>query len=234
MKKTTLGEDTIATCAICTTPFSKARHDQKFCSGPCRTEAKKFYNRAKWFDRSDREVQNHARRQRYYASRPEIAERARKWRQENPELARAKDKARYEKNKKKHIERTGAYRLAHPEVRQKEYRNAREKRPWLGPLIGARHRALKKGFAFDLTHEWAERNWTGKCAVSGLPFVFGTTRSYPFSPSIDRKDSSLGYIQGNCRFVLFSINSFKGIGSDEDMLFTARALVDYQADLARL
>jgi hypothetical protein len=232
--KTTLGETKTANCAVCGTIFEKKRHDQKHCSRQCLTEAKKFYNRSRWFDRPDREAQNQARRKRYHETRPEVAEKARKWRQENPELARAKDKAKYEKNKAKHAERTNAYRRSHPEVRKKEYQTARMKFPWKRPLLAARTRALKKGFSFDLTHEWAAQNWTGKCAVTNLPFEIGTVRSFAFAPSIDRKDSSLGYIQGNCRFVLFAVNSFKGVGTDETMLAIAKALVDYHADLARL
>lgn len=96
-------------------------------------------------------------------------------------------------------------------------------------LENAKNRSLKKGFPFDLTREWCERVWTGKCAVTGLPFAFGTQTHFPFSPSIDRIDSALGYTQTNCRFVLFAINSLKGTGTDEQMLQIAQALIDNAA-----
>jgi hypothetical protein len=232
--KTTLGEDKTGACAVCHNAFRKTRFDQKFCSLVCRTQAKKFYRSSKWFDRPDREEQNRHRNERYYAGRENILARQRAWRAENPEKARAKDRTKYERNKAKHIARTSAYRKAHPGIRQQEYRNARNKQPRANPLMAARHRSLKKSFSFDLTREWAEQNWTGTCAVTGLPFEFGTSRAYPFAPSIDRKDSALGYTKDNCRFVLFAVNSFKGVGTDEQMLKIATALVDHQALLARL
>lgn len=223
--KQTLGEERIGTCQICQAPFPKTRFDAKFCSTECRTEAKKFYNRTRWLDRTDRETMNEKRKERYYAARPQVLENLKQWRRDNPEEAKAKDRAKYEANKEKHIARTNAYRKAHPEVRQKEFHNARQKRPWRQCLANARNRSLKKGFSFDLTREWCEQNWTGTCALTGLPFMFGTQTLFPFSPSIDRIKSSEGYTQNNCRFVLFAVNSFKGTGTDEQMLEIANALI---------
>src|SRR5216684_3279553 len=126
---------------------------------------------------------------------------------------------------KERPDRAEKYKKSHPEVGTKSYRTAREKRPWEWPLINARGRSQKKGFAFDLTREWCEAKWTGTCALSGLPFSFGSQDHHPFSPSIDRIESSKGYTQDNCRFVLFAVNSFKGTGTDEQMLEIANALI---------
>lgn len=107
----------------------------------------------------------------------------------------------------------------------KERANSRHRYPWKWPLINARRRAEKKAFSFDLTEEWCLARWTGSCELTGIPFQFGTQTHFPFSASIDRIKSSEGYTQDNCRFVLFAVNSFKGTGTDEQMLEIAKALI---------
>jgi hypothetical protein len=223
-----LGENKFDACAWCRAPFAKKRWDQRFCSAPCAQRAKPIDRQTKlaWKDRPDREVANAARKARYHANRESILAKQRQARQENPDAFRAKEREDYRRNREAHIQRGYAYRKAHPEVRLKERQNAKRKRPWEWPLINARHRSQKKGLAFDLTREWCEQNWTGTCALSGLPFVFGTQTHFPFSPSIDRVRSSEGYTQNNCRFVLFAVNSFKGTGTDEQMLEIAQAIIE--------
>ena len=229
--KTTRGEEKTGTCQICYAVFSKTRFDQKFCSEPCREEAKKFYKRTAWYERTDRKEQNARRNARYYASRPEALDKQKQWRLEHPEEAKAREKRYYEQNKERYLVRCAAYRKAHPELRAKEYQNRRERYPWFAALENAQNRSRKKGFAFDLTREWCVQNWSGKCAVSGLPFQTGTQSHFPFSVSIDRIRSNLGYIQTNCRFVLFAINSFKGTGTDEMMFQIANAILSHQKAL---
>lgn len=220
-----LGETKIGTCHICQSPFQMVRFDQKFCSSPCRDTAKKAYHHVPWAERTDRYALNQKRAERYYHNHDEELERQRDWRKKYPELAKARDKQNYERNKKAHYVRAQKYRKEHPEIRKTEYHNARKKRPWLMALTNASNRSAKKGFSFDLTREWCEQTWTGLCAVSGLPFVFGSQTHFPFAPSIDRIDSSKGYTQDNCRFVLFAVNSLKGTGTDEQMLSIAQAIV---------
>src|ERR1700678_3443184 len=117
--KRSLGETKTGRCGVCQADCPLARFDQRYCSSPCRQEAKKSYRRDDWMDRPDRDALNEARKQRYYANRPEELEKQRRWRAENPELARQKSRKSYERNKEKHIARTHAYRNAHPEVRRK-------------------------------------------------------------------------------------------------------------------
>ena len=229
--KTTLGESKTETCQICHAQYHKTRFDQKFCSKPCREEAKKFYKRAIWFERPDREKQNARRKQHYLNHRKQTLAQQKQWRLEHPEEDKIRRQQTYERNKEKHIARCAAYRAAHPEIRHKEYENRRQRYPWQEALANARNRSAKKKFAFDLTREWCIQNWTGRCAVSNLPFAFGTQSYCPFSPSIDRIRSDLGYTQDNCRFVLFAVNNLKGAGTDADMLRIAEAIVSHQKAL---
>ncbi len=82
---------------------------------------------------------------------------------------------------------------------------------------------------FSLNREWAQKTWTGKCAITGIQFIVGEVgkkvRS-AYSPSLDRIDSSKGYTQENSRFILWSINAFRGPWDDETMYVIAKAITD--------
>lgn len=82
-------------------------------------------------------------------------------------------------------------------------------------LVGARNRAKKKRIPFTLRREHIlPALAAGRCEATGIPFVFGAGRS-PFSPSIDRIDSSKGYIPGNIRIVLLAFNVACGEWGEE-------------------
>lgn len=65
---------------------------------------------------------------------------------------------------------------------------------------------------------WEEQN--GICALSGLPMIprILQDRSQPSSASLDRIDSSKGYIKGNVQFVCCSINLAKKDYSQSQIL----------------
>ena len=85
-------------------------------------------------------------------------------------------------------------------------------------------RSRKKGLEFDLDYEWIKEKFDkGVCEISGerLDFTYtpGTTCNSAYSeftPSIDRIDSSRGYLKENCQVVCIWINRAKGISSMED------------------
>lgn len=68
-----------------------------------------------------------------------------------------------------------------------------------------------------------------KCALSGIPFSSPGFGLSPFSPSLDRLKPNWGYIEGNLRWVLHGINDLKGVGSDEDVIIIAQALLAHRA-----
>jgi hypothetical protein len=105
------------------------------------------------------------------------------------------------------------------------YYKTRATTPWKISLSAAKVRAKQNGTTFDLTYKWAESRWTGYCELTGLPFVLGSGRRGPYSPSVDQIEPKKGYTLGNSRFVLWAINSMKGEGTDEQMIFIARALI---------
>jgi hypothetical protein len=163
-----------------------------------------------------------------YANGVTNAEYQRKYRERNREKLRQNAANNYHKNRDSIREKTKSYRLAHPGQDRKYYISSRKRSPWRFLVLSAKKRAEKIGVPFDLTNEWAQARWTGRCELTNLPFNLEFTgRNGPmhWSPSIDRKIPAVGYVQENCRFVLHCVNSFKSTGTQEEMLYVANALV---------
>lgn len=103
--------------------------------------------------------------------------------------------------------------------------------PWRKLLREAKTRAKNKGIEYSLSAKWAISVWAGKCDLTGLTFVTGPGRPGPFSPSIDRIDTSKGYTPENSRFILFRVNCLKGDdANDANALLIANALISNNAN----
>lgn len=100
---------------------------------------------------------------------------------------------------------------------------------WLRRMLGSmKARARKKGFACEFTLAHLKRLAlvsNGQCTVSGIPLdLDGNSRS-PFRPSIDRIDSSKGYVLENCRLVAYAVNVAMNHWGEETLMIMARSLV---------
>lgn len=158
------------------------------------------------------------------------------WRSKNqrrPEQKRleyaANRRADWAANRDRYNERAKQYR--DPDKlrawRQNSFQKTRLSHPWLSLLYSARSRAKKKGLTFTLTPEWAASMWTGRCAITDIPFVLGQRGTGPkrLSPSIDRIKPHLGYTPNNCRFILHAVNALKQDGTDTEMIEIASAII---------
>ncbi len=79
-------------------------------------------------------------------------------------------------------------------------------------LRSVARRADKRGLDFNLTPEWAVRQWEyqgGKCEYSGLSMVLYAQGRDPFSMSFDRADSSAGYLMSNVVMCCHCLNACK-------------------------
>lgn len=102
-----------------------------------------------------------------------------------------------------------------------------------------RVRALQKGIPFDLTPDYIQQLYNeqgGKCYYSGVPMQVKTddpdmTNKYPNILSVDRKDSSKGYVKGNIVLCTFAANSAKGILSEKEFFKLAGKI--YRVGLKR-
>jgi len=159
-----------------------------------------------------------ARRRR--AANPEKVRAYIKALQSTPE-AKARRAERHQERMATDVQFANKYRENKRLRQRRRYREAR----WLNILSAARVRAKKKHLEYSLTKEWASSRWTGKCELTGIQFYEGLSEAHELSPSIDRIDNSLGYIPGNCRFILWGVNRFKGEGTDAEMLRLAKIIV---------
>jgi hypothetical protein len=102
--------------------------------------------------------------------------------------------------------------------------------PWFPLLSGAKQRSTKSKIPYDLTAEWASSRWTGRCELTGIEFTSPEGRvgnkRLAMSPSIDRINPEKGYLQNNCRFILWALNAMKRDEPDETMIRIACALAD--------
>lgn len=84
---------------------------------------------------------------------------------------------------------------------------------WLRAALNhARHRAKKRGIAFDI--DPADIEIPTRCPVFGQPLEFlrgrgRGPRTNHWSPSLDRTNNSLGYVKGNVRVISQRANALK-------------------------
>lgn len=82
-----------------------------------------------------------------------------------------------------------------------------------------RQNARKRGLAHTVTRAEVESLWTaqdGKCALSRVPM--DTTIGSATAASIDRKDSSLGYVAGNVQLICWWLNMGKSNYQDAEII----------------
>lgn len=91
--------------------------------------------------------------------------------------------------------------------------------------LWVRHRkgAARRNMVFELTMDDVKQlliDSNGKCAITGRKFSADKPEGChirPYAPSIDRQDSSKGYVGGNCRLVCAFVNI--GMNRFGDALF---------------
>jgi len=102
-------------------------------------------------------------------------------------------------------------------------------------LLGdSRRNTNGKKVGFDLTDEYLQDLWVkqeGRCAYTGVKFDMSrsTVRSMA-APSLDRIDSSIGYIPGNVQFVCNAINRMKHTRSHEEVVEFVRLIQSVEVD----
>lgn len=146
--------------------------------------------------------------------------RKKKYWEDNRETLTAKNRARYAEDKD-HIRavakakreanidearaKARAYTAANRERIRAVARTDRVKKRASYFLYSLRKSAKAKQVDFDLTLEWVESRIPGCCELTGLPFDMENRRS-AHSPSVDRIDPHGGYVQSNCRMIVWSLN----------------------------
>ena len=134
-----------------------------------------------------------------------------------------------EKNRQKLIEASKQWRddnherfiETHRALRQtSEYKNREKQRvtqdrrnnPLKFVLQQARRRARDNNWEFNIDLDYLQAIWTGMCPILNIPLTIGReagTVSQSSRGSLDRIDSSKGYIKGNVHFISNRANLIK-------------------------
>lgn len=87
----------------------------------------------------------------------------------------------------------------------------------------AKHRSLNKNIPIDIDLNWLEKLYSkqeGKCLLTGFDLVLINTAKSgynPYSPSIDRIDSTKGYTKDNARLVCTAVNIALNVWGDSHL-----------------
>lgn len=105
---------------------------------------------------------------------------------------------------------------------------------WTSIIQGAHQRGLsfeiKVEYVWDL---WIKQN--GKCAISGLEISFGDKLGNKNKTvSLDRIDSSKGYIEGNVQWVHTSINRMKTNLNEDKFIELCKIITEYQNGIIKV
>ena len=94
----------------------------------------------------------------------------------------------------------------------------------------AKRRSSKFNELSDIDEDFIiQKLLNGKCEVTGIEFDFNKHSKYsknPYAPSIDRIDSSVGYIKTNVRMVIWQVNLMKGELSDFEFIELCRKVIN--------
>jgi hypothetical protein len=102
-----------------------------------------------------------------------------------------------------------------------------------GTYIGqVKSNARRRGLEYNLSHEYIWNLYivqNKKCVISGVDIKFGNNyKGIEFTASLDRIDSSKGYIEGNVRWLHKTVNLLKSNYSDEEFLKWVNIIYNYK------
>ena len=94
--------------------------------------------------------------------------------------------------------------------------------------MNSKSRARQSGLEFNIT--LTDVPIPEKCPILEVPLVLGTATSYELSPSIDRIDSTKGYVRGNVKVISLLANRMKSNATREQCLLFAQNIKNYYDD----
>ena len=96
-------------------------------------------------------------------------------------------------------------------------------------LQQAKNRANRKGMDFNL--ELEDIKIPKVCPLLNIPFIVGTKDNYEYTHSLDRLDSTKGYVKGNVWVITKLANSMKNSATKEQLiLFATNILKNFKED----
>lgn len=102
-------------------------------------------------------------------------------------------------------------------AQKRRYQKHRIEQPFKHKCTRARTRAKALKVPFDITPEYLESIWTGKCPVLDTSINLIDDRSDEFFAELDRFVPSKGYVQGNVHFLSRRANRLKNNVSTKEL-----------------
>lgn len=134
---------------------------------------------------------------------------------------RAVSKARYREKYKAIIKEKAAKKyLENKGIISEKGKAKRRINPSNELLKKAKQRAKKNGLTFDLTLE--DITVPNKCPILGLNLEVGDGKLHDCSPTIDRIDTSLGYLKNNIQVISHKANRMKSDASVSELKLFAK------------
>ena len=180
--------------------FNRKEYNKEYYSIPENKERHKEYNKE-------------------YYSRPEVKERQKEYYKEYHKeyLARSENKERYKEYNKEY--------LARPEVKERRKENQYRLRSSIpGKLTSIKSRSKERNLEFNITLEYLESIYPDDslCPLLNIPLDWDSPARDPTTPSVDRIDSSKGYIKGNVHWVSWRANQLMSDATPDELLMVAQ------------
>jgi len=185
--------------------FDKKEYDKEYNSRPEIKERKKEYCSTPGYKKYKKEYDKE------YSSRPEVKERKKEYR----------STSEYKKYKKEYDKEYNS----RPEVKERKKEYSKEyNSSFVGHLSRARARSKIKNIEFNLTIEYLKSIYpkNNMCPLLNIPLDWQSSHNHPSTPSLDRVDSSKGYIKGNVQWVSWRANVLKNNATPEELLRLAQ------------
>jgi hypothetical protein len=98
---------------------------------------------------------------------------------------------------------------------RRKYLRAKKTNPLSLLFKNAKRRAKEKGLEFSITYD--DVKMTDRCPILGIPLFSADGHAKDNSPSIDRIDSTKGYVPGNVMIISFRANTLKSDASIDEL-----------------
>lgn len=159
----------------------------------------------RWNDKNPDKVKEYQRRSREKHKEQRNAE-AKRWREENRD--RYLEGHQRSRNRPEYKARESARLMA-----------SRRTNPFKFSAQQARRRAKTEGWECNVDAEYLKSIWTGICPITNVELQIGQAKDTipdTLRASLDRLDSSKGYIRGNVQYISFRANNIKTDASFEE------------------
>jgi len=145
----------------------------------------------------------------------------------DPEFLRKRKEyaaARWKSIRERAMERARQWAKDNPERTKEIGRAARDRKQLLYIYRNIRKRAKRQGREFSI--EYSDIIIPDVCPIFGVPFTMNATAdNCDFAPSIDRIDSSKGYVKGNIQVISKLANCMKWTATKEQLLAFANGVI---------